>query len=192
MPLKKLSRREKQYHLKPWYTKGIKISIRTENILYRISLRERNEEATNRYKKYRNLLTRVKTLAFNKYHAEKIDENKNDKRKVWNTINDIIRRKKSKGKGIQINSLLDQNNIEHTNPVKMANLLNNHFNSVGGKMANKVNPKKKVVKNPLEYISNSPVQSIYLYPTTIQEIMKIIAEINSQKATGPDNIPDTC
>ena len=94
MPRKKLSRKEKKYHFKPWYTKGIKISIRTENILKRRSTKEKNEEAEKRYKKYRNLLTRIKTLAFNLYHTKKIDENKNDKRKVWNTLDEIMRRKK--------------------------------------------------------------------------------------------------
>ena len=50
LPLKKLSRKEKKYHFKPWYSKGIKISIRTENILKRLSVREKCEEAAKRYK----------------------------------------------------------------------------------------------------------------------------------------------
>ena len=189
MPLKKMSRKEKKYHFKPWYTKGIKISIRTENILKRLSLRQKEEESTNKYKKYRNTLTRVKTLAYNIYHTNKIEENKEDKRKVWKTLNDIMRRKQSKGSRIEINSLIDHNKKEHTNPLDIANTLNKHFNSVGGKMASTLNPQNKRVKNPIDYIQNSPIQSIYLYPTNTEEIKKIIAEINSKKATGSDGIP---
>ena len=64
-PLKKLSRKEKYYHFKPWYTKGIKISISTENNLRRLSVRLKDEEIAKQYRKYRNLLTRIKTLANN-------------------------------------------------------------------------------------------------------------------------------
>ena len=189
MPLKKLTRKEKRYHFKPWYTKGIKISIRTENNLKRLSLREASEEATKRYKKYRNTLTRVKTLAYNLYHTYKIDENFHDKRQVWLTLNDIMRRKCSRGKQIEINSLLDENKKEHIKPLEIANTLNDHFNSIGGKMAKKVNPKNKRVKDPLDYINKSPFQSIYLFPSNVSEIIKIIREINTKKATGPDDIP---
>ena len=143
LPLKKLSRKEKKYHFKPWYSKGIKISIRTENILKRLSVREKCEEAAKRYKTYRNTLTRVKELAYNLYHSNRIDENKEDKKKIWKTLNEIMRRKKSKGKHIEINSIIDENNREHTRPQKIADTLNHHFNSVGGKMAEKVNPRIK-------------------------------------------------
>ena len=128
-------------------------------------------------------------MAFNLYHTKKIDENKNDNRKGWNTLDEIMCTKKSRGNKIEISSLTNENEQESTNPIDMANTLNKHFNAVGGKMASKVNPMNRKVKDPLVYINNSPLQSIYLYPTTIQEITKIIAEINSNKATGPDNIP---
>ena len=113
MPLKKLSRKETRYHFKPWYTKGIKISIRNENSLKRLSSREKDEEVTKRYKQYRNTLTRVKSLAYNIYHTNKIDENIKDKRKVWKSLNDIMRRKLSKGSRIEINNLVDYNKKEH-------------------------------------------------------------------------------
>ena len=188
MPRRKLSRKEKRFHFKPWYTKGIKISIRTENILKKVSLRKKNEECVKRYKKYRNILTRVKSLAFDIFHSNKLDENQDDKRKMWKTLNDIMRRKQTKGNRVVINSLLDQNNKEHTKPTDIANILNRHFNSVGGKMANKINPKNRKVKDPLHYIRNSPAQSIFLQPTTTDEIIIKITEINSKKATGPDDI----
>ena len=53
MPLRKLSRKQKALHFKPWYTKGINISIRTENNLKKESLRLKGEDSVKRYKKYR-------------------------------------------------------------------------------------------------------------------------------------------
>ena len=96
----------------------------------------------------RNILTRVKSLAFNIFHCNKLDENQDDTRKVLKTLNDIMHRKRTKGIRFVINSLLDQNNKEHTEPTDIANILNRHFNSVDGKMANKINPKNRKVKDP--------------------------------------------
>ena len=173
MPSNKLSRKEKYYHFKPWYTKGIKISIRTENNLRRLSIRRKDEEIAKQYRKYRNLLTRIKTLAYNLYQSSKLEENKNDKRKIWRTLNDIMRRKQTRGSQIEINSLRDENNLEKTNPVEIANALNKHFNTVGGKMASEVNKNNKKVKDPKEYIKNSPLQSIYLYPIYLYNYQRV-------------------
>ena len=81
MPLRKLSRKQKALHFKPWYTKGINISIRTEKSLKKESLRLKSEDSVKRYKKYRNTLTRVKTLAYDLYHSKKSTITKTIKRK---------------------------------------------------------------------------------------------------------------
>ena len=188
MPIRKMSRKQKKAHFKPWYTKGIRISIRTEKILRKKHMRKKDELLTTHYKKYRNTLTRIKNLSFDIFHSNIIEENKDDKRKVWTTLNEIMRRKRTKGSMTIINSLIDENKKEHTQPIDIANALNNHFNTVGDKMASKINPKKRKVKNPLDNIKNSPASSIFLNPTNPDEIHKKILKINWRKATGPDGV----
>ena len=60
-PLKKLSRKETKRLSKPWLTKGILISVRTKNRLFRRRINHHNNiEYLIAYKKYNNILTHVK------------------------------------------------------------------------------------------------------------------------------------
>ena len=80
---------------------------------------------------------------------------------------------------------------EYTDPGDIANRLNMHFQSIGGKMAQKVNPKGKKLKDPLDYITTSLSEEAILIifrPTTAYECCKKITELNGRKATGPDEI----
>ena len=65
-PLKKLSRRQKRLDKKPWITKGILISIKKKQKLHKTHFLSPNSIERDIYKKYSNVLTRVKT-AFKKY-----------------------------------------------------------------------------------------------------------------------------
>ena len=83
MPMRKLSRKERKYHQKPWYTKGIKISVNTRDKLHRKSLRTRAINDNRKYKKYRNLLSRIIKISKDFYDAELIEKHEQDKRRVW-------------------------------------------------------------------------------------------------------------
>ena len=50
------------------------------------------ERAENHFKRYRNILTKLKKKAFNSYYAEKSAAAKNDIGKTWQIINEIIQR----------------------------------------------------------------------------------------------------
>ena len=73
MPYRKLSRKEKKFHQKPWYTQGIKISVTTRDRLHRKSLRTMKEIDSVKYKKYRNLLTRIIAQSKDSYDADIIE-----------------------------------------------------------------------------------------------------------------------
>ena len=76
--------------------------------------------------------------------------------------------------------------MEITDHVEIANNLNEHFNTIGTKMAGEIDDSPTA--DPTMHINRSPLCSIYLQPTTIQEIIKLINEIEMNKATGSDKI----
>ena len=179
MPIKKLSRKEKSFHQKPWLTKGIQISIKTRNNLKRWSLELKTEETERAYKKYKNLLNRVKKQSFNNYFGQNITKNKNDKRKVWRSLNEIANKKKSANS--EIHSLVDNNNHHLTNPTKIANCLNDHFGTIGKKMASKF--KERQNKCPTSYLNDPPMNSLGLIHTSEGEVDTFIDEIDTNKAS---------
>jgi len=67
-PLIRQSRRERKLAQKPWTTKAIMVSICHKNRLFSKICKNRTPFATNAYKKYRNLLTRIKYKAKQNYY----------------------------------------------------------------------------------------------------------------------------
>ena len=64
-PLKKLSRKQKPLRSKPWITKGLLISIKKKQKLHKTRYIFGSSNQKLYYKKYSNLLTKVKNLAKN-------------------------------------------------------------------------------------------------------------------------------
>jgi len=67
-PLIRQSRRERKLAQKLWITKAIMVSIRHKNRLFSQICKNCTPSATNAYKKYRNLLTRIKYKAKQNYY----------------------------------------------------------------------------------------------------------------------------
>ena len=64
-PLKKLSRKQKRLRSKPWITKGLLISIKKKQKLFKTHYIFGSINEKLYYKKYSNLLTKVKILQKN-------------------------------------------------------------------------------------------------------------------------------
>ena len=61
-PLKSISKKQKKLYNKPWLTKGILKSIQTKNIMFKFAINNKSEKFSLIFKKYRNILTRVKEI----------------------------------------------------------------------------------------------------------------------------------
>jgi len=71
-PLIRQSRLERKLAQKPWITKAIMVSYRHKNRLFSKICNNRTPSATVAYKKYRNLLTRIKYKAKQNYSITNI------------------------------------------------------------------------------------------------------------------------
>ena len=96
----------------------------------------------------------------------------------------MTNRKSRKKANVEL--LVDSNGNEVSDQTEIANKLNDHFNTIGTSMATKFEASKS--NDPLRHITKSPSCSIYLLFATSDEIMKLIRQIETKKATGPDGI----
>ena len=128
-PLKRISKKALKFINKPWLTKGIKISIIKKNKLYYKLKNKFSVEADAYFRKYRNILTKIKNKAYNSYYREKAAAAKNNISKTWTIINEITKRKKSKG--TKIDCMIDQEGRKVTNRQRICNMLNDHFSTIG-------------------------------------------------------------
>ena len=183
MPLRKLSNKEKKSLQKPWITPGIRKSIAVRDKLLRKSTRDKSEETYDKYKFYRNLITRLKKQSFNNYYKDKFNQNSKDRKKAWETVNEITNHKIRKK--TEIRSMKGKNGEDLRDTLDIANCLNDHFNSIGRKMASEI---EEVNGNTVQNGIEPPENSIYLFKTNFDEIIKLIQGLKPNKAPGIDGI----
>ena len=111
----------------------------------------------------------------------KSDQHRCNLRETWKIINNLLDKKKQQhNSGKKLNGSLKTNNI------RIANHFNNYFSSVVISLAKK-SPKSSI---PFTlYLTSSILSSIFLKPTSCQEIKNVISTLKPKLSNGVDNIP---
>ena len=178
-----MSRKEQKTAAKPWITKGIQKSIQIKNYLKKKSCKTKKAELDAKHKKYKNLLTTLTRKSKDSHYKTFFNENKNNALKTWEGIKKIINIKPtniSKTINLNINGNLT------TDKIKIAKELNTFFNTIPAKIDSKIVP---INYSFLDTLKNPNINTIFLSPTTTDEIEKTIKYFNERKATGPNSIP---
>ena len=135
------------------------------------------------YKKYRNLIITLLKRSKANYFQNYFEENKNDVKKTWNGIRNILA--VSKKKITKIDQLNYKDELLFKNKDK-ANALNNFFRNIGTVVENKI-PKSK--HNFQEYLKTPNLQTLMHQPCDASEVIDIIKDFKTSKACGPYSIP---
>ena len=97
----------------------------------------------------------------------------------------MLLNKKSKDNKNTINQIM-VNNKTISDPSKIADAFNEFFCSIGKKLSEKI---ETISESPLKYLANFNSQnSLYLYPTTIEEVSKTVSNMKHGFATGHDSL----
>ena len=183
-PFKVVPKKALKFVDKPWFTKGIKISITNKNRLRYKMKGKYSEEAEIYYKRYRNILANLKTKAYNMYYTEKATAAQNNISKSWAIVNEIVKRKKSRE--TKISSIYNDEGKEVTDETEILNLINRHFSTIGTTMASNISHSNI---DPLRYVKHDKPSSFFMKSTTLEEILKLIDSLDSKKAPGSDGVP---
>ena len=100
-------------------------------------------------------------------------------------INEISNRKRSTRNTVKC--LVDRNGRKLSEPLQIANCLNEHFSSVGEKMAEKFVDMENG-KDPLDFIGTLNAPPADFYATSEDEVKKLIQSLENKKASGFDLI----
>ena len=184
-PIKRASRKKDKLFKKPWLTKGLLISIKNKQKMYKNNFLNGNDAQKLLFKTYSNKLTKVKRLSKKMYFYKEFDDNQNNSRKMWKTINSLLHNKtadiNSPPKNIKINDKICDNQLT------MAEHFNNFFCTIGKRLAEKMenNSSQSVTR----YLTNRVSSSIFLEPVDERELISIINLLPLKKSVGHDNIP---
>ena len=138
------------------------------------------------YKKYLNKLTFIKRLAKEQYYTSQLQKHKQDISKQWSIINKLLdQNKRCNNTTIHKLTTKDDENIESKSEI--SNTLNDYFANVGANLSAQAG-----TGNLQDSFINkipSNMHSCFFQPIIPVKVYQVIQNQNSQKATGPENIP---
>lgn len=172
----------KKYHFKkPWLTEGLKTSIKYKNVLYKRYIKNHLETDFKIYKTYRNKLHHILRCSERQHFQELISHNKNNLKKTWSIMKDIINKKKSSKRA----DYFIHNNKKVTDSNEISSLFNNFFANVGQSLAHKI-PEAK--RSAISYLNKMYDKSIFLKPTNNNELITIIKNLKTDSSCGWDEL----
>ena len=142
---------------------------------------EAKENYENLYRVYRNQLVNLCKQSKSNYYTRYFQRYSNNMKKVWSGIRNIIATNHLNTSKISISI---DNQIQ-SKPVEVANHFNNFFTSIADDIRDKIPPS---YQNFSSFLKHRNQNSIYLTPTSPDEIAKTISTFSPSKASGPNSI----
>ena len=174
-PLKPLTKKEAKRQKKPWITKGILTSIGEKNKLLKKFIKTGDQLTYCRYKTYRDNLNHLIRKSKKKHYTQYFFDAKNDMKKMWRQINKIIHKGKNKD---NINCIKTSHRIEN-NPYVLDKKFNNYFTTIAQNLVSKL----KTTPDFQQFLDPQVQESIFLSPTTNEEVAKHMNSLNSKKSS---------
>ena len=165
---------------KIWLSDGLRKSIKIKNRIYMKQLRSPCEEYTREYKRYKSCLNRLMRNAERNHYKDILDKNRNNTKKLWGILKDIINKKKSTTRPKQF--VIGDEVVTNKNII--ADKFNDYFTNVGSNLAEKI---PSVNIDPITYIRGSFPSSLFLQDVERFEVERIIRALKHSSA-GYDGI----
>ena len=188
-PVKTVKQNKYKHRKSNWITYGILRSIKYRDKLYK-QLKHTNP-ATNIYAQRKIYLTTFNRilkqnirLAKKMYYQSCFDKFKNDIKKTWDVIKDVINRSDSKKQDLPDSFNINGERISDSTTI--ANEFNKYFISIGLNLADKINPPRdKCFKDYLCY----PTENEFSFrPVTEIEVKNAINELKCKSSAGYDGL----
>ena len=181
-PLRKTPNKLIKRQEKPWITKGIENACKKKNMLYKIFLKQRTEEAEARYKTYKNKLINIIRLNKKSHYHRQLEHHKGNIKATWNTLNNIIKKGACKG---DLPTYFKKDDTVINTTKEISNEFNNFFVNVGPSLANQIiEPKEGWKDTPVK----QNTQSIFIKNVDENEIISIVSKFKNKKSTDSSGI----
>ena len=186
IPIKTTKFNKYKHKFEPWITKGILQSIKQRDILYNKLYKAKNTHRhqilETQYTEHKRILNKLLRQAKHMYYNNKIMESKQDSKKMWENINNILKRTRNK---LDFPDKFYNEDVTLTDLKDIANGFNKFYTNIGPKLASQIDTSDTPNINPqFKSIANS----FYFYPTDDQEITRIIRLLKPKTSTGHDGI----
>lgn len=166
-------------YTKPWIDGEVINEIkRRDNYLKLLRVGRMNKVTFNRL---RNKVTKLIRSKKKSYYELKFNELRGDIKRTWSLINNVIGTSVNNKRGNILK--LNVNNNIITDPQDIANALNDHFATVGTKIANSFS---SAPSGYMEFLSGSYPHSFFLSPVSVSNVIEYIKSLKNKKCSVQD------
>ena len=188
MPSKLEKVKRYKHKLSPWITSGILKSIKFRDQLYKamkLCAPDSQEYTSNRINlnTCNSILQKTIRNAKKSYYRDEFEKHKNDSRKTWCTIKNLINKNKS-SKEFPSYFLID--NVKETDTKIIADKFNNFFTSIGPSLANKI--KNNNLQNHKSFLLSTITSNFEFHLVDNEHVEKIIQNLKPKASTGHDEL----
>ena len=166
----------------PWITRGLIKSSKRKQRLYENFLRHKTVKNEKKYKTYRNNFNKVLKFAKRLYVSDLLMKYRNDIKKTWRTVNELIGRKSVCADYFP--KTIRHKNREIHSKQDIADIFNDFFTSIGSDLARKI-PQNNVLYTSFLNIVDTEMK---MYDVTDEETKKAFHSLKSNKSAGFDEI----
>ena len=142
------------------------------------------DKAKSKYAVYNAMLCKTKRSAMKLYYYNKCSEYKNNTSKLWHTINEIVGKVNDKSCAIDH---ITVNGVTDYTARGIGKAFGNFFSNVGKHYVKKIPKSKTHIDDYLAAIRCNQ-SSIFLAPTSITEISKLLEGLPNKCSSGHDNV----
>ena len=160
---------------KDWLPEGVKRAITKKNKLFLNFRKNPTPDNHEKYKAYRNKLNSLMRRIEVDHYKKLIETNKNNLRKSWQVIKEIINKKRTQ----KTQSAFVINNRLSEDKNHIANGFNKFFVEIGPTLEKNCPDSDEP---PITWMKNRTGQSIFILPTDATEIQKIINSLSDSSA----------
>ena len=181
-PMEKILKRKAKNKQKPWLTQGTLHSIKIKRKWLKKFLKTKNSTHYKTYKLYRDKLSSlIRASKRNHYQHYFIQHNQNSK-KTWNGINELLGKNR---KTMKDNISLCINNEITSDQKQAADTLNKYFVGIGENLSANLSN----VTHTIDYYWDNPnKENFYINPSTSEEVLELINELDANKSMDIYNI----
>ena len=180
-PMKTKTIKQHKRH-KPWLTHELKQKIKYKNKLYRKFHKYPTLHNELEYKIHKRQTAKLLRDAEANYFQNQFNLHKTNMKKTWEVLNELMGQNK-KNKSAIDELVTDQGTL--CSLTEIAEALNIHFSTIGGKINSELPPS---TMDPLSYLNETFTQSMFMLPATESEIAKSIINLKIG-SPGPDQFP---
>ena len=173
--------KKKYNNRKPWLSDALRNSIKLKNKLYYKYRKISSVYNETCYKSYKQILQKTLIAAEKQYYHELVTRNKDNMKKSWGIIKDIINKNKNP---VHRTKFKLSNGSVTTDKMSVSEHFNDFFINIGPNLAKSIPHVKRM---PMSYLGDALQETIFLEPVTCEEINSIVSNLKNN-ATGSDDI----